>query len=227
MAYCILGKHHGVLLCLNIISPISQGIRKELGVRKLPSDSCGMHLFLLGPTHKEVNMICKLHLRDASQRNNESMQKQIVSFLNFWKSAWNWRTATMATYLYHYHCDERATCQALCQVLHFYYPLTFTTALWGRSCSPYFTDDIHGDKYPAQSDRRWWTWNSNPGPFNSKAWATTSSWQAQGDRRNAASAATIRNKTDKTLLSPQEWEKGLGYPLVYTILLLKERRVMN
>lgn len=44
-----------------------------------------------------------------------------------------------------------------------------------------------------------------------QAWAARPSWQAQGDRRNAAGMSTISNKTDKKLLSPKEWEKGLGY----------------
>lgn len=111
-----------------------------------------------------------------------------------------------------------------CQVLHFHYPLTSTAALWGRLHSAYFTDDIHRDKYPARSDRRWWTWNSNPGPFNSKAWATIPLWQIQEDRKNAAGASTIRNKTDKKTAFSKRMGNGFGTFLVSIILLLKKKK---
>lgn len=220
---------------LDIISTMSQSIRKKLSICILPPDPCSMYLFLLGPICKEVNMIYSPHLIDASQRNNESLQKQIISFRNVWKSALKTRaTATTMATSTTTTGDQCATCQALCWPLHFHYLLNFTTALWGWSypapSTLLFTDDVHKDKYPAQGDRRRIIWNSNLAPFNTKAWATEPPWQAQGDRKNAAGVSTIRKKTPqnettttgKKLLSSKEWEKGLGYSRIISFYSWKK-----
>lgn len=101
---------------------ISRPIRKEPGECNLPSDSCGMHPFILGPIHKGVNLICSRHLLETGPGNNERQQEQIVSFLNAGKSTLITRMAAtpMATPINTTH-DSHATCQAPCQALHVHY----------------------------------------------------------------------------------------------------------